>query len=183
VKAPPQYEGFIENTHMLRIGVRDMHGIVINWEDHYRRNPTDEGLANVDTRLHIEASFVEVSLYHDATDPRHPDESKPWQSKILWAGLERRDKTVVSTPFAFMPPGGETWPAPYEKFNSVKWQGFIIGRRGAHEEKYGSLTRGCIVLMIVDEGSGVAERLGLATFYNTIELEDVPTRRRSILLG
>ncbi|KAI3317166.1 heterokaryon incompatibility protein-domain-containing protein [Xylariaceae sp. AK1471] len=189
LKAPTEYEGYILNTHMMQIRVEDRHGNVIDWEDHCRRNPTDEDLGNVNMHLHIEATFVDVSLHYSATDPCRTEQPNQGHDKVWWALLEREDKTLLSTPFTLTRKEEDARHSFYDKLKAIKWPGLILGKR-CGTSYIGTLQRvrssdpAKLVLMIVDNaGSGIAERIGLATFQYDVELGGIPTCRRSILLG
>jgi hypothetical protein len=187
---PSEYEGYVSNTHGLKLWVEGNQCGTIDWEEFCRNNPPGNDLSTSNTAILVEATFVNVTLRHCAADPANGDETYPKGYLNWWALLEREDKSFLSTRFSLTREQDEVLPSSYEKLKSKRWPGFILGIRhgtSASPARVYSSYNTHLVLMVVDGISGVVERLGIAHFVGRAavtnwdaELEGMATQRSCI---
>jgi hypothetical protein len=184
ITTPNEYSGYISNTHDLRISVEDKNKAIVEWEQFCSSNPPGKDL-DASAKLHVEATFVEVTFRHSATNPATMEKQHP-KHLYWWAVIEKEDKTFFSARFSLT---REEDKHLDRKLLTNKWQGFILGSRcgtyyaGSHGKRVHQSDRTNLVVMVVDESSGVAERLGMAIFSWDASLDGVLTTRRAIRWG
>ncbi|KAK4161774.1 hypothetical protein QBC43DRAFT_357330 [Cladorrhinum sp. PSN259] len=77
--APTEYDGYISNTHRLRISVEDLNSDLVEWESYCQKVGDGDEFSRARPRLHVEGEFVEISLHDLTTDPSSPEEIFPSQ--------------------------------------------------------------------------------------------------------
>jgi hypothetical protein len=182
-----EYDGYISNTHGLRISVEDLNGRIIEWEAYCRQTGKDSELSRVSPRLYVEGTLVEVSLHDSATETPSAEEAVQCQHLRWRAVIRRQDMTLSSANFSLTREVDEVKESSYGRLKALKWAGLILGR------KYGTYYSGNLkrshnpgssgmVLTVLDMSSGVAERLGLAVFEHDVGADFIPSQIQSAVL-
>ncbi|KAK3381778.1 hypothetical protein B0H63DRAFT_213775 [Podospora didyma] len=192
IAAPSEYVGYVSNTHGLRISVEDLNDNIVDWEA-YHQQVVDLGgeLSGAKPRLHVEGTFVAVSLHDLAGDVRSSDDSENDQDSDWRALICGQVQSAPYASFSLTRQQDEVRHASYERLKSSRWPGLILGLRygrylgGVSSRRFHNPQFPRMVVMVLEvSSSGLAERLGidLFDFERDIHMNLISARRGSVVL-
>ena len=183
-----EYDGYIRNTYAVKIWLLSIFPSMMDLQT-FCDGPPEYFPKYSNPFIRIEATFLKVRFRYLRISG--PNVRTPWQ-----AVLDLEGGGSIRAPF-FLTPNVEIGDQLYERLRLKTWDGFIMGDRlktyyaGAGKAEKRVLQNAAnasphVVIMVVDENDGMAERLGIVEFdtpQDRVNLRRVRKEVRTLRLG